>query len=92
MTSDDQREAAIRRLSAKRGFRHHLGVFVLVNTMLIIIWAATGAGFFWPIWPICGWGIGLALHAFTVYGQKPITEDAIQAEMRHQGRHDAPRG
>jgi hypothetical protein len=85
---DDQRQAAIRTLNAKREFRGHLRVFVLVNTMLIIIWAATGAGYFWPIWPIGGWGIGLALHAFTVYSQKPITEDDIQAEMRRQGPHD----
>ena len=27
--------------------------------MLIVIWAATGAGYFWPIWPILGWGLGL---------------------------------
>ena len=27
--------------------------------MLIVIWAATGAGYFWPIWPLLGWGIGL---------------------------------
>src|SRR4051812_7590767 len=33
--------------------------FVLVNLMLIVIWAATGAGYFWPIWPLLGWGIGL---------------------------------
>ena len=33
--------------------------FVLVNLMLIVIWAATGAGYFWPIWPLLGWGLGL---------------------------------
>ncbi len=27
--------------------------------VLIVIWAATGAGYFWPIWPLLGWGIGL---------------------------------
>lgn len=83
-TIDDQRQAAIRRLGAKREFRLHLGVYVMVNTLLIIIWAATGAGYFWPIWSIGGWAIGLAAHAFTVYYNKPITEDDIQAEMRRQ--------
>jgi hypothetical protein len=33
--------------------------FVAVNLLLIVIWAATGAGYFWPIWPLLGWGIGL---------------------------------
>jgi len=85
---DDQRQAAIRRLNAKREFRVNLGVYLLVNTMLIIIWAVTGAGYFWPIWPIGGWGIGLVFHAFTVYSQKPTTEEDIQAEIRRQAPHD----
>ncbi len=35
--------------------------FLLVNLMLVAIWAMTGAGYFWPIWPILGWGLGLAM-------------------------------
>ena len=41
------------------GRREHLTAFLLVNLMLIAIWAATGAGYFWPIWPLLGWGIGV---------------------------------
>ncbi len=84
-TTDDRRQAAIKRLNAKREFRGHLGIYLLVNTMLIVIWAATGAGYFWPIWPIAGWAIGLVGHAITVFGQRSISEDDIQAEMRRQG-------
>jgi class 3 adenylate cyclase len=43
--------------------RSHFTVYALVNLMLIGIWAASGAGYFWPIWPMLGWGIGVALHA-----------------------------
>jgi hypothetical protein len=43
--------------------RHHrrpdLVPFIAVNLLLIVIWAATGAGYFWPIWPLLGWGLGL---------------------------------
>ena len=88
--TDSNRQAAIRRLAAKREFRLHLAVFLLVTTMLIVTWAATGAGFFWPIWPIGGWTIGLAAHAFTVYFDRPMAEDAIQAEMRRRGPEDTP--
>jgi hypothetical protein len=28
--------------------------------LLLGIWALTGMGYFWPIWPMMGWGIGLA--------------------------------
>jgi len=44
----------------------HLTVYVLVNLMLVAIWAAGGGGYFWPIWPILGWGIGLGAHAAPV--------------------------
>ncbi len=88
--TDSNRQAAIRRLAAKRDLRLHLTVFFLVNTMLIIIWAATGAGYFWPIWPIGGWAIGLAAHAFTVYLDRPMAEEAIQAEMQRRAPGDTP--
>ncbi len=45
-----------------RSFKTHLTVYSLVNLFLIGIWAASGGGYFWPIWPILGWGIALALH------------------------------
>ena len=39
--------------------RPELAAFVAVNLLLIAVWAATGAGYFWPIWPLLGWGVGL---------------------------------
>jgi len=33
--------------------------YVLVNMFLVLVWAATGGGYFWPIWPILGWGLGV---------------------------------
>ena len=64
---DERREAAINRLKAKRDFRTHLAVYVVVNTILVVIWAASGAGYFWPIWVMGGWGIGLAFNAFACF-------------------------
>jgi hypothetical protein len=42
----------------RRG-RHHgdLRAFVATSMLLVAIWALTGAGYFWPVWPIVGWGI-----------------------------------
>ena len=81
---DERRAAAIERLQNKRDFRNHALVYCAVNMMLVVIWAASGAGYFWPIWSIAGWGIGLALHAWRVYGERPITEDDIEEEAKHQ--------
>jgi len=81
---DERRSAAIARLTDKRDFRNHVFVYCAVNALLVVVWAATGAGYFWPIWVIGGWGIGLAAHAWNVYGQKPISEADIVEEM-HRG-------
>jgi hypothetical protein len=87
-TEEELREAAIGRLKKKRDFRGHVFIYVAVNAVLVAIWAITGAGFFWPIFPILGWGIGVAANAWDVYGRKPISEDEIRQEserLRGQG-------
>ncbi len=68
--------------SRRRGeFRTHLAVYVLVNAMLIVIWAVTSAGSFWPIFPMLGWGVGLALHAWEAYVRTEPSEDQTQREI-----------
>ena len=84
-TLDDRREEAIRRLKAKRGVSQHLATYAVVNGFLVVIWAITGDGDFWPVWSMVGWGIGLALHGWGVYGERPITEAEIQREMEKDG-------
>lgn len=82
--TDEQRAAAIGRIKAKREFWTHVITYVIVNTMLVVIWAlSTGTGsYFWPIWSIAGWGIGLIFHAWNVFrGERPIGEDEIQREI-----------
>ena len=82
VTADEHlRTEALDRLKRKRDFRNHLFVFVLVNASLWAIWAVTGAGFPWPVFPLVGWGIGVAFHAFDTF-RRPFTEDDVQAEMR----------
>ena len=46
----------------RASFRIHAWIFVMVNVLLIGIWAAAGGGYFWPVWSILGWGMGLAGH------------------------------
>ena len=87
MDVNDQRRAdAIERIGHKREFTQHLFVYGLVNALLVVIWAATGAGYFWPIWVIAGWGIGVVVHAWTFYGRRPITEEEIREETQRSLR------
>jgi 2TM domain len=83
--TEKQREAAIERLKAKRAFQANVVSFVVINAFLIGIWAVSGGGFFWPIFIILGWGFGLLMHAWQVYGKHGITEDDVQREIQRGG-------
>jgi hypothetical protein len=78
------RDQAITRLRKKSELRAHLLAYVLVNAFLLTIWALTGAGFFWPAFPLAGWAIGLVFHAWDVY-RRPVSEDQIRHEMERIG-------
>lgn len=31
--------------------------YLATSVLLVVIWALTGADYFWPVWPILGWGV-----------------------------------
>jgi hypothetical protein len=39
--------------------RERGAAYAAVMVLLVVIWAATGADYFWPMWPALGWGIAL---------------------------------
>jgi adenylate cyclase len=73
--------AAIERIEAKRAFGRHARLYVAVNLLLIAVWAITSRGYFWPIWPILGWGVGLGANYWGAFLRKPISDDEIRREM-----------
>jgi hypothetical protein len=82
----DEREAARRRVQAKRDFESHLVAYLVVNALLVCVWLITGAGYFWPAWVLACWGAGLVLHAWDVYWRRPVTEADVNEELhRHNG-------
>jgi hypothetical protein len=83
LSADEQlRQRAVKRLRARAGFWTHLVVYLTVNTFIIVIWAVTGGGgFFWPVFPIVLWGIGLIANAWDAFGPDLVSEDRIQREI-----------
>jgi hypothetical protein len=82
-TDEELREQAIKAIKRKRDFKAHLVAYVIVNAFLVAVWAMSGDGYFWPIWVIEGWGIGLAFNAWDAYGRHAdaISEAEIQREI-----------
>ena len=84
-TPDDTRKQAVERLNAKRAFRTSAVTFAGLSVLFLVIWAVSGAGFFWPAFPIGAFALALAIQAWHLYGEKPITEADIEEEMRRGG-------
>ncbi|MFL5297190.1 MAG: 2TM domain-containing protein [Phenylobacterium sp.] len=85
MTDDvDLRRRAERRADLKLSFRAHVIAYVLVNAGLVAInLIQTPNGYFWAIWPIIGWGLGLAAHFVAVYHfAGDVRERAVETELR----------
>jgi hypothetical protein len=58
---------ARKRAGAKLGFYIHASVFVLVNLALFAINGQVSPSVRWYVWPLGGWGLGLALHGLAVF-------------------------
>jgi hypothetical protein len=48
----------------------------LVTAVLIAVWALTGAGYFWPIWPLLGMSIALLVGLWRAFGPLPQAQAA----------------
>jgi fatty acid desaturase len=67
MPEEEIYREAKKRVEEKKSFRIHFIVYLCVNALLVIIWATTGAGFPWFVFPLGGWGIGILFHFLSVY-------------------------
>ena len=70
--------------------RHHVRTFLLVNALLVSIWLLTGAGYFWPMWPFLGWGVGLLAHALARNDPEPEPTHPSATRAVPYGRHSNP--
>jgi L-alanine-DL-glutamate epimerase-like enolase superfamily enzyme len=78
------RPPARRARGGPRRLRPEWAVYLAVNAMLVAIWALTGAGYFWPVWPLLGWGVLLAI---------PCSKSGSKAGREaHRGRQESRQG
>lgn len=86
--ADPQLRAEARKsIRAKRELQVHLTSYAIVISALVVIWLVTSApGYFWPIWPMMGWGIGIAFHVASLRWDRPVTEAEITAEAERMRR------
>ena len=76
-----------RRADRKKGFYRHLGLYLVVNALLVAVWAGTGAESDpvpWFVYPLGGWGIFVLwtwLEAFVFVEETGWQKRQIQKEF-----------
>ena len=81
---------AQRRARAKMGWLMHAAVFAVVNLFLMALSLSTGRH--WAVYPLLGWGLGLAIHAVAVWLlapggsllQRMVERERAQLLARHE--------
>jgi hypothetical protein len=67
-TEEEIYQKARKRVDELKSFYSHLAVYVIFNVAFVIIWWATSnGGYPWFVWPACGWGVAVLLHAFGTF-------------------------
>jgi transcriptional regulator with XRE-family HTH domain len=63
---------AFAHVRAMKGFYVHASLYLMVMTFLVILNLVVTPHFFWAIFPILGWGIGVAFHGLRVFDMIPL--------------------
>ena len=87
MSEDEIYEQASQKVREKKRFYGGLVTYLIVNAVLIVIWALSGRGYPWFLWPLGIWGafvLGDFLRIF-VFREKSDHE-AIEREVEKMKR------
>lgn len=68
MNEDQQLEQARRRVKEKKKFYNNLTTYLVMGAFFFTLNMLTSPGNWWFYWPMLGWGIGVAIHYFKVFG------------------------
>lgn len=75
-------DQARRRVERRRKFQADLVAYIVINAFLIVVWAGTGFGYFWPGWVLGGWGALLLMDAWNAFYRRPVTKEDIEEELQ----------
>ena len=85
MKDQDLDRIARRRAGAKLGFYVHASVYLLVNLALYAVNEHYTPSLAWNVWPLMGWGLGLAFHGLAVFflgSGSSLRQNMVERERR----------
>ena len=95
LTEEEIYKKARKRVEEKKGLLIHAIIYVLVNALLVVIWAVTGSNYQWFWWPLGGWGIGLIfnfLGVFVFNREMGWEKNAVEKEAERIRQINKPQG
>ncbi len=97
MHTQEELIKAKKRVKAKKDFYQHLMSYAIVNLFLFALNLFTSPGYLWFVFPMLGWGIGLAFHYVGVFGipgfdilSKEWEEREVERELRRGYKGQGP--
>ena len=95
LSPEEIEQLARKRAGAKLGWYIHAAVYVLVNLFIFLISSQGFGNRPWSVYPLLGWGLGLALHGLSVFligGAGSLRERMVDRERERLLRERRPPG
>ena len=67
MSEDEIYEQASQKVRERKRFYRDLTTYLIVNAVLVVIWALTGRGYPWFLWPLGIWGVFVLGHGLRIF-------------------------
>jgi hypothetical protein len=77
---------------AKRraAFKRNFAIYFFANLVCVVTWYLSGGigSYFWPVWPMFGWGIGIAFQYAAAYHHNSLfTAEDEYKRLKNQQNH-----
>jgi hypothetical protein len=87
--TDEQKKDELLWQTARRraAFKKSLAIYIIVNIFLIGVWYFSSGpkSYFWPMWPLLGWGLGIAFQYASAYnGNQPFSAEKEYEKLKTQ--------
>ena len=92
MEANEERDNNLWKIAEKRSsFKKHAATYFIINAFFWALWLFTGGvhdydGWPWPVWPMLGWGIGLAFNYVSAYHDDRLTSTQREYEKLKRDR------
>lgn len=87
-TNQQQKDMELWYAAKKRaGFKWSLLSYIIIHILFTTFWFFSNETYFWPIWSMLGWGIGLVFQYFKAYHSTGIfSVEKEYHKLKEQGK------